>query len=191
MSIKTKPPGRRYIPRAILMELEPGTMYSVQASPFGQLYRPDNFVFGQTDAGKNWVKGHYTEVAELMDAVLDVVRKEAEGCDCLQGFQMNHSLGGGTSSGMETVLISNVREEYPDRMMCTFPDFPSPKVSDTVGEPYNAIPSVHQLVETADEFMVIDNEALYDICFQTLKLTTPISENWPSTRSHFYVCTSS
>jgi len=29
------------------------------------------------------------------------------------------------------------------------------------------------LVENADECMVIDNEALYDICFRTLKLTTP------------------
>merc|ERR1712072_1219292 len=45
--------------------------------------------------------------------------------------------------------------------------------SDTVVEPYNATLSVHQLVENADEVMVLDNEALYDICFRTLKLTTP------------------
>ena len=45
----------------------------------------DNFVFGQTGAGNNWAKGHYTEGAELIDSVLDVVRKEAESCDCLQG----------------------------------------------------------------------------------------------------------
>ena len=50
---------------------------------------------------------------------------------------------------------------------------PSPKVSDTVVEPYNATLSVHQLVENADECMILDNEALYDICFRTLKLTTP------------------
>ena len=47
------------------------------------------------------------------------------------------------------------------------------QVSDTVVEPYNATLSVHQLVENADECMVLDNEALYDICFRTLKLTTP------------------
>merc|ERR1711981_227465 len=54
-----------------------------------------------------------------------------------------------------------------------FSVMPSPKVSDTVVEPYNATLSVHQLVENADEVMCIDNEALYDICFRTLKLTTP------------------
>ena len=53
-----------------------------------QIFRPDNFVFGQTGAGNNWAKGHYTEGAELIDSVLDVVRKEAESCDCLQGESM-------------------------------------------------------------------------------------------------------
>ena len=76
--------GGRYVPRAILMDLEPGTMDSVRSGPYGQIFRPDNFVFGQTGAGNNWAKGHYTEGAELIDSVLDVVRKEAEGCDCLQ-----------------------------------------------------------------------------------------------------------
>ena len=89
------------------------------------------------------------------------------------GFQVCHSLGGGTGSGMGTLLISKIREEYPDRMMLTFSVVPSPKVSDTVVEPYNATLSVHQLVENADECMILDNEALYDICFRTLKLTTP------------------
>lgn len=111
-------------------------------------------------------KGHYTEGAELIEEILDVVRKEAEGCDLLQGFQVCHSLGGGTGSGLGTLLMSKIREEFPDRMMCTFSVVPSPKVSDTVVEPYNATLSVHQLVENADEVMCIDNEALYDICFR-------------------------
>lgn len=97
----------------------------------------------------------------------------------MTGFQVCHSLGGGTGSGMGTLLISKIREEYPDRMMLTFSVFPSPKVSDTVVEPYNATLSVHQLVENADECMVLDNEALYDICFRTLKLSTP-SCKYPS-----------
>lgn len=83
---------------------------------------------GQSGAGNNWAKGHYTEGAELVDSVLDVVRKEAESCDCLQGFQLTHSLGGGTGSGMGTLLISKIREEYPDRIMNTFSVVPSPKV---------------------------------------------------------------
>ena len=126
--------GGKYVPRAILVDLEPGTMDSVRSGPFGQIFRPDNFVFGQSGAGNNWAKGHYTEGAELVDSVLDVVRKESESCDCLQGFQLTHSLGGGTGSGMGTLLISKIREEYPDRIMNTFSVVPSPKVSLTTSE---------------------------------------------------------
>uniref|UniRef100_A0A2I3HF62 Tubulin beta chain n=1 Tax=Nomascus leucogenys TaxID=61853 RepID=A0A2I3HF62_NOMLE len=165
--------GGRYVPRAVLVDLEPRTMDSVRSGPFGQIFRPDNFIFGQCGAGNNWAKGHYTEGAELMESVMDVARKEAESCDCLQGFQLTHSLGGGTGSGMGTLLLSKIREEYPDRIINTFSILPSPMVSDTVVEPYNATLSVHQLIENADETFCIDNEALYDICSRTLKLPTP------------------
>ena len=53
--------GGKYVPRAVLVDLEPGTMDSVRSGPYGQVFRPDNFVFGQSGAGNNWAKGHYTE----------------------------------------------------------------------------------------------------------------------------------
>ena len=76
--------GGKFVPRAVLVDLEPGTMDSVRSGPYGGIFRPDNFVFGQSGAGNNWAKGHYTEGAELVDSVLDVVRRESEVCDCLQ-----------------------------------------------------------------------------------------------------------
>ena len=80
---------------------------------------------------------------------------------------------GGTVSVMESLLISKIREEYQDRIIETFSVFPSPKVSDTVVEPYNATLSIHLLVDSTDEVLVIDNEVLYDILLRTLKLPTP------------------
>lgn len=165
--------GGKYVPRAILVDLEPAVLDSVQNSEYGKIFRPDNFVSGQSGAGNNWAKGHYTEGAELVDSVFDVIRKEAEGVDCLQGFQLTHSLGGGTGSGMGTLLLKRVREEYPDRIVCSFSVAPSPKVSETMVEPYNAALSFHQLVENTDECYIIDNEALYNICTSTLKLKSP------------------
>ncbi|ENN82748.1 hypothetical protein YQE_00884, partial [Dendroctonus ponderosae] len=76
--------GGRFVPRAVLVDLEASTMDNVRSGPFGRLFSPDSFVFGQGGAGNNWAKGMYTEGAELADSVLDVVRKEAEGCDLLQ-----------------------------------------------------------------------------------------------------------
>eukprot|EP01156_Anaeramoeba_ignava_P005962 Anaeramoba_ignava/a347392_979.p1 GENE.a347392_979~~a347392_979.p1 ORF type:complete len:475 (+),score=167.54 a347392_979:68-1492(+) len=169
----TEATGARYVPRAVLVDLEQGVMDSIRGSKMGKLFKPDTMVYGQSGAGNNWAKGHYTEGAELIENVMEVIRKESENCDCLQGFQISHSLGGGTGSGLGTLLLSRIREEHPDRMIATFSVVPSPKVSDTVVEPYNATLSVHQLVENADEVMCIDNEALYRISTNTLNIPNP------------------
>lgn len=52
-----------YVPRAIFIDLDPGTMDMARAGPFGQLFHPDNFVFGQTGASNNFAKGRYNEGA--------------------------------------------------------------------------------------------------------------------------------
>lgn len=56
--------GNKYVPRAVLVDLEPGTMDSVRSSPYGQLFRPDNFVYGQSGAGK-WMN----EEISLMESL--------------------------------------------------------------------------------------------------------------------------
>lgn len=83
---------------------------------------------GNCGAGNNWAKGHYTEGIDLLDPVMEVIRKEVEPCDCLQGFQLIHSLGGGTGSGLGTLLLDMIRVEYPDRIIATHSVVPSPKV---------------------------------------------------------------
>ena len=133
--------GDRYVHYAILMDIESGTMDSVYAEPFGQPFRSDNFVLEQTGAYNCWAKRHYSEDAELIDSVLDVVRKEKEGRNYLQGFQLCHSLDGVTGSSMETLLISKIRKGYPDLIIETFSIIPSTKVFDTVVEPLDSTSS--------------------------------------------------
>ena len=70
------------------------------------------YIFGQTGAGNNWAKGHYTEGAELIDSVLDVVRKEAESCDCLQGqssaLQVHLQTANNSANGNSTAATAKV-----------------------------------------------------------------------------------
>ncbi|KAI1696966.1 tubulin/FtsZ family, GTPase domain-containing protein [Ditylenchus destructor] len=143
--------GGRYVPRSISVDLEPSTMDSIRAGAYGHLFRSDNFVLGQSGAGNNWAKGHYTEGAELIDSVLDVVRNEAESCDCLQGFQMIHSLEGGSGGGMGSLILSKIRDEYPDRIISSFSVVPSPGVYTGYVDPYNTTLTMNQLIENTDE----------------------------------------
>ena len=91
-----------------MVDLESGTLDSIRAGPIGKLFKPDNIISGNDSASNNWAKGYYTEGAELMDQVLDRLRAEVEACDCLQGFQLTHSLGGGTGSGMGSLFLGKV-----------------------------------------------------------------------------------
>ena len=63
--------------------------------------------------GNNWAKGHYTEGAELVDQVLDVCRREAEACNCLQGFQIAQSLGNTTQYRVVWYICKMSSELYP------------------------------------------------------------------------------
>jgi tubulin beta len=120
----------KYVPRAILVDLEPGTMDSVRADQYGQFFRADNFV-----AGNNWAKACHTEGQRIYVLTLDVIRKEAQSCDALQGSQLVHSLGSGTAFGLGILLLNKLREKYPDRILSTYSIVPSPKVSEIVVEP--------------------------------------------------------
>ena len=62
----------------------------------GQFFSPSSFVFGQTRVGKQMNQGHHIDSAVLIASELDVVTKETKECDCVQGFQLCQSVGGGT-----------------------------------------------------------------------------------------------
>ncbi len=55
--------GGKYVPRAVLVDLEPGTMDSVRSGPFGQIFRPDNFVFGKSIFLKNNLRAIFSASA--------------------------------------------------------------------------------------------------------------------------------
>eukprot|EP01084_Bolivina_argentea_P270633 460224_1 len=149
----------RFVPRAILVDLEPGVLDALKSRDIGGLFKPDNFIFGVSGGANNWAKTHYQEGPEMIDEIVDVIRRSMESCDCPQGLQLTQSLGGGTGSGLGSLILLKIRENYPDRIVSTFSVFPSDKVSDVVVEPYNATLTMPMLLQDADQVNVIDNEA--------------------------------
>jgi tubulin beta len=67
---------------------------------------------------------------KLSDILLDRVRKQVEDCDNLQGFQMIHSLGGGTGSGCGSYIVEKLKHTYAHALNLSFSIVPSPSVSD-------------------------------------------------------------
>jgi len=65
-------PGGRFVPRSVLVDLEPGVLGQVQSDKkMGRLFNPDTFVSAQDGAGNNWAKGYFSYGPEIIEEVLD------------------------------------------------------------------------------------------------------------------------
>mmetsp|Transcript_5592 Transcript_5592/g.9171 ORF Transcript_5592/g.9171 Transcript_5592/m.9171 type:complete len:450 (+) Transcript_5592:91-1440(+) len=163
----------KHVPRAVLVDLEPGVCDEVRTGTYRQLYHPEQIISGKEDAANNYARGHYTIGKEIVDLVLDRIRKLADNCTGLQGFMIFHATGGGCGSGFGSLLLERLSVDYGRKSKLSFTVTPAPQVATAVVEPYNHVLSSHSLLEHTDCTFCLDNEALYDICFRTLKLTTP------------------
>lgn len=68
--------------RVIFGDLEPTTLGNVRSSAYGRLLQSDNFINVQSGAGSSLEKGYSTEGAELVEQILNAVRKETVLADC-------------------------------------------------------------------------------------------------------------
>merc|ERR1740138_1221176 len=54
---------------------------------------------------------------------------------------------------------------------------PSPQISTSVVEPYNAVLALHNMIELTDVCVMLDNQALYDLCRRGLAVERPTYVN--------------
>ena len=114
---------------------------------------------------------------EIVDLCLDRIRKLADNCTGLQGFLVFNAVGGGTGSGLGSLLLERLSVDYGKKSKLGFTVYPSPQVSTSVVEPYNSVLSTHSLLEHTDVAVLLDNEAIYDICRRSLDIERPTYTN--------------
>ena len=103
------------------------------------MVHPEQLITGKEDAANNYARGHYTIGKEIVDLVLDRIRKLADQCTGLQGFLIFHSFGGGTGSGFASLLMERLSVDYGKKSKLEFAIYPAPQISSAVVEPYNSI----------------------------------------------------
>ncbi|KAH9272555.1 tubulin gamma chain [Batrachochytrium salamandrivorans] len=141
-----------YIPRAILVDLEPRMEVVLVTT-------------GHMDTRKG--KKIHEEIMEMLD-------READGSDSLEGFMLLHSIAGGTGSGLGSYLLECLNDRYPKKLIQTYSVFPNnAETSDVVVQPYNSMLSLKRLTNNADSVVVLDNSALNRIASDMLHIQTP------------------
>jgi tubulin gamma len=166
----------RYIPRALLLDLEPRVVNKVaHLGPYRNLFNPENLFVAQEGggAGNNWASG-YRQGAEHYEYILDMIDRESDNSDSLEGFVMTHSIAGGTGSGMGSYLLERLNDHFPKKLIQTYSVFPSwTDQSDVVVQPYNSLLTMKRLTLNADAVVVLDNTALNRIAVDRLRINNP------------------
>lgn len=167
----------RKVPRAVFVDLEPTVIDEVRNGNYKQLFHPEQLINGKEDAANNYARGHYTVGKEIIETVLDRIRRLADNCNGLQGFLIFHAFGGGTGSGFGSLLLERLSVDYGKKSKIEFGIYPSPQLSTSVVEPYNSVLCTHAMMEHSDVAFMVDNEALYDICKKNLGIERPSYTN--------------
>merc|ERR1712226_1384987 len=167
-----------YIPRSVMIDLEPRVINKIQTSEYSKLFNPENIHVptnkGGGGAGNNWASGHY-QAGQIHEDLFDIIDREVEFSDSLEAFTLCHSTAGGTGSGAGSYFLEHLADHYPKKLVQTYSVFPnaSSQESDVVVQPYNTVLTLKRLALHADATVVLDNTALNAIATDRPHLATP------------------
>lgn len=201
-----------YIPRAVLLDLEPRVRCSASAgfrrrpseprrrparqrrgprpaasvaraqvingirnSAYANLFNQEN-IYVSADgggAGNIWANG-YAQGERIGEELADMIDREAEASDSLEGFVVCHAIAGGTGSGLGSYMLEQLNERFPKKLVQTYSVFPNQEeTSDVVVQPYNSMLTLKRLALNADCVNILDNTALDRIVSSRSGLRTP------------------
>lgn len=110
-----------FIPRNLMIDLEPRVINGILTSPYRDLYNTENFFIAKEGggAGNNWASG-YRQGGEHEEHVMEMLDREADNSDSLEGFVLCHSIAGGTGSGMGSYLLERLNDNFPKKLIQVF-----------------------------------------------------------------------
>ncbi|CAD8207225.1 unnamed protein product [Paramecium pentaurelia] len=168
---------QKLVPRSLFVDLEPTLIDQVKTGKFKEMLSPEQFVSGKEGTANNFGRGHYSYGKEYVDICLERIRKLADNCSSIQGFMMFNSVGGGTGSGLGTLLLEKLSVDYCKKSRLCINIYPSQETSVFMVEPYNSIFATQSQLEYTDVCITMDNQAIYDICKNKLNIETPKYSN--------------
>lgn len=193
LAAREQPPRRwlfdeRGAARCVLVDTEPKVVRgTVRALGAGRVH-PRCALVEQSGRGNNWAMGYHGSgdsgsrsardgsTGGIAAAALEALRWQWERCDWCGGLVMTASVGGGTGSGLGSLLLEEVRDAYPTHYLTAAALCPFAAGELPLGH-YNATLALSYMQEHADATVLFDNTAL-------LKQVTAAAASASMTASH-------
>ncbi|OON18620.1 Tubulin/FtsZ family, GTPase domain protein, partial [Opisthorchis viverrini] len=160
----------RYVPRALLVDLEPSVVDEIRSGAYRELWHPLQLITGKEDAASNFARGYYSQTRFEMNEVTDRLRILVEQCDNMSCFKLLYSANGGTGSGLTSALCERLSDEYGKKHKFATTVYPSPGYSELMVEPYNALLHSSTNLTFCDCVIITDNEAMLNVVEDSLRM---------------------
>ncbi|CBZ53379.1 putative tubulin alpha chain [Neospora caninum Liverpool] len=168
--------GRR-VPRSAMIDLDNSAESLIGWSPIRRLFDEDFFISHKEDASNNFARGYIAVGRSVLSAAVDAVRRQAEMCDSLQCFFLCRALGGGTGSGLGSLLLENIAEHFGKKYILDSFVWPYGSQTASVVEPYNAVLAAPAVCAHSSAALLVNNTALFNICRSLLNIESVFHSN--------------
>jgi len=149
----------QFIPRQLSVDLDGTSLDAIREGSLADVYHPEYLLGGKEDAANNFARGYYSVGKEMMDQVSDGIRKLVDNCENVQGFIVNHSLGGGTGSGLGALVLERLAVDYRKKTKVGFEVFGN----GTPCQTYSEVLATHWLLDHTDVSLLYDNRQVSSV----------------------------
>jgi len=176
--------SKKYTARSIFIDLESDSIDHLKTGTYRELFAEDQIISGKEEKCKSFARGFGSGGKQHIDICLDRIRKEADKCTNLEGFLIFNSVGGGTGSGLGSLLLERLSTDYEKKSKFSIPIYPSGSSSKSAIEPYNAVLATKYQLDHITMATLMENDALSNICTKYLQIEKPDYGNLNCVAAH-------
>ncbi|XP_024613416.1 tubulin delta chain isoform X2 [Neophocaena asiaeorientalis asiaeorientalis] len=160
------------IARAVLVDMEPKVINQTlsKAAHSGRWKYGQHSCFCQKQgSGNNWAYGYSVHGPRHEESIMNLIQKEVEKCDSLNGFFIIMSMAGGTGSGLGAFVTQNLQDQYSNSLKMNQIIWPY-GTGEVIVQNYNSILTLSHLYQSSDALLVHENDAVHKICAKLMNI---------------------
>lgn len=146
---------------------------SIRVGAFRDLFHPELLVEDMEDSGGNFARGKITLGRKIINLIVKKLRVITESCDSVQGFVVMNSYGGGTGSGIGSLVAEKLSHEFAKQTRINLGVFPGKVLGVACTEPYNSLLFSDSVIRDFDMSVLVENDRLYHICQDGIGMDRP------------------
>ena len=156
--------------RSVLVDMETKVVQQTldEAKRGGNWSYDEECVYTQKKgSGNNWASGYCRHGGQASEDLMEMVQRQVERCDRLDGFLILMSVAGGTGSGVGAKVTEVFSDAFPRSVITNQIVWPYSS-GEVIVQDYNTILTTAHLQKTSNVVLLMHNDQLHKVCSKLL-----------------------